>query len=125
VAQDLSILAELYRAQGRYALAQPLYERSLAIFEKAAGKHYLDVATVLNNLAFIHHKQGQYKHAEPLYKRALAICEKSLDADHPTARITRDNLAGLRIAMDRLPPDDEAEQRVARFQWFSNIMGRP
>lgn len=94
--------------------------------EKVAGKH-LDVATILNNLGFIHHKQGQYAQAEPLYKRALAICEKSLGIDHPTARITRDNLAGLRIAMDLHTPEDQAGQRVAqsRFQWFSNIMGRP
>jgi hypothetical protein len=30
-------LGDLYRAQGRYADAEPLYKRALAIFEKALG----------------------------------------------------------------------------------------
>ena len=38
--------AELYRAQGRYAEAEPLYKRSLAIREKALGPDHPDVATV-------------------------------------------------------------------------------
>ncbi len=37
VAQSLNNLAELYRVQGRYAEAEPLYQRALAIREKALG----------------------------------------------------------------------------------------
>ncbi len=37
VATSLSNLAGLHHAQGRYAEAQPLYERALAIWEKALG----------------------------------------------------------------------------------------
>jgi tetratricopeptide (TPR) repeat protein len=36
-AYGLNNLAELYRKQGRYAAAEPLYKRSLAIHEKALG----------------------------------------------------------------------------------------
>ena len=43
---SLNNLAELYRAQGRYADAEPLYKRSLAIREKALGPDHPDVATV-------------------------------------------------------------------------------
>ena len=35
VAASLNNLAELYRAQGRHAEAEPLYERALAIRRKA------------------------------------------------------------------------------------------
>ena len=35
VAHSLSNIAELYHAQGRYAEAEPLHQRSLAISEKA------------------------------------------------------------------------------------------
>ena len=36
LATSLNNLAELYRAQGRYAQAEPLHQRALAIREKAA-----------------------------------------------------------------------------------------
>lgn len=38
-------------AQGNYAEAEPLYERSLAIFEKALGPQHPNVAQSLNSLA--------------------------------------------------------------------------
>ncbi len=47
----LNNLAGLYDDQGRYAEAEPLYKRSLAIREKALGPDHPDVATALNNLA--------------------------------------------------------------------------
>ncbi len=40
-----------YQYHGRYADAEPLYERSLAILEKALGPEHPEVATSLNNLA--------------------------------------------------------------------------
>ena len=44
VATSLNNLAELYRNQGKYAEAEPLYKRSLAIREKALGPDHPDVA---------------------------------------------------------------------------------
>jgi tetratricopeptide (TPR) repeat protein len=54
VAASLNNLAELYRAQGQYAQAEPLYKRSLAIVEKALGPDHPNVATSLNNLALLY-----------------------------------------------------------------------
>ena len=51
VATSLNNLAALYHDQGRYADAEPLYKRSLAIHEKSLGPDHPDVATSLNNLA--------------------------------------------------------------------------
>jgi tetratricopeptide (TPR) repeat protein len=51
VANSLNNLADLYGAQGRYARAEPLYQRALAIREKALGPDHPDVATSLSNLA--------------------------------------------------------------------------
>ena len=51
MALSLNNLAALYVAQGRYAEAEPLYKRSLAIQEKALGPDHPDVGTSLNNLA--------------------------------------------------------------------------
>ena len=80
--------------QGRYAEAEPLYKRALAIREKALGPDHPDVAG-LNNLAELYDKQGRYAEAEPLYKRALAIDEKALGPDHPDVATALNNLAEL------------------------------
>ncbi len=76
----LNDLARLYESQGRYAEAEPLYKRSLAIREKALGPDHPDVAAMLNDLAVLYASQGRYAEAEPLYKRSLAIREKVLGA---------------------------------------------
>ena len=68
---------------GRYAEAEPLYRRSLAIWEKQLGRDHPDVATSLNNLADLYQAMGRYAEAEPLYRRSLAIREKQLGRDHP------------------------------------------
>jgi tetratricopeptide (TPR) repeat protein len=77
VGQVLNNLAELYRAQGHYAKAEPLYKRSLAIQEKALGPAHADVGIVLNNIGSLYLIEGRYNEAEPLFKRSLAIYEKS------------------------------------------------
>jgi CHAT domain-containing protein len=89
-------LAELYRSGSRYADAEPLYKRSLAIREKALGPDHLDVANSLNNLALLYQTQGgRYADAEALYQRTLAIFEKALGPDHPDVATSLNNLALL------------------------------
>ena len=85
----------LYEAQGDYAKAEPLYQRALAIREKALGPDHPDIATSLNNLAELYMRQGDYAKAEPLYQRALAIREKALGPDHPDIATSLNNLALL------------------------------
>ena len=82
VATCLHNLAELYKAQGRYAEAKPLCQLALAIYEKALGAKHPSVAISLNYLADLYYAQGRYGEAEPLYRRALAIKEKVLGPEH-------------------------------------------
>ncbi len=90
-ATSLNNLAELYKSQGKYIEAEPLYQRAIAIDEKALGPEHPGLATDLNNLAGLYWAQGKYAEAVPLYQRALAICEHELGASHPTTRIVRQN----------------------------------
>jgi len=53
-------MAEMYQVQGRYAEAEPLLKRSLAITEKALGPDHRDVGTSLNRLAYLYQLQGRY-----------------------------------------------------------------
>jgi len=94
-ATSLNNLALLYDNQGLYAKAEPLYQRALAIYEKALGPEHPDTATSLNNLAGLYASQGLYAKAEPLYQRALAIDEKALGPEHPDTAIDLNNLAAL------------------------------
>ena len=77
LATSLNNLAALYHAQGKYAEAEPLYQRALAIRENALEPEHPDVATSLNNLAELYRAQGKYAESEPLHQRALAIREKA------------------------------------------------
>ncbi|MEK6643371.1 MAG: tetratricopeptide repeat protein, partial [Planctomycetota bacterium] len=95
LATSLNNLAGLYDTQGDYAKAEPLYKRSLAIYEKALGPDHPNVATSLNNLAELYRTQGDYAKAEPLFKRSLAIGEKALGPDHPKVATSLNNLAEL------------------------------
>jgi len=86
VARDLNNLAELYRAQGKYADAEPLYQRALRIVEAALGPAHPHVVTSLNNLALLYSTQGKYAEAEPLYQRSFWTLHNSLGPDHPSVR---------------------------------------
>jgi tetratricopeptide (TPR) repeat protein len=63
----------LYKIQGRYAEADSLYKRALAIWEKAFGPDDLNVATVLENMAELYRKMGKGDEAERADARARKI----------------------------------------------------
>ncbi|CCH93196.1 Similar to tr/Q7NLR0/Q7NLR0 (fragment) [Microcystis aeruginosa PCC 9432] len=88
-------MALLYRVQGRYSEAEPLYNRSLAIIKQQLGDNHPNTATSLNNLALLYRVQGRYSEAEPLYKQALAIRKQQLGDNHPLTAQSLNNLAGL------------------------------
>ena len=82
-------------ALGAYAAARPLYERALAISEKALGPDHPDTAARLNNLASLLHAQGDFAAARPLYERALATRERALGPDHPNTATSLGSLGAL------------------------------
>jgi Tetratricopeptide repeat len=73
VAVPLTNLAALYLAQSRYADAEPLFKRSLALREKAFGTNHPDVAFSLNNLAELYVVERRYGDALPLVRAAAQI----------------------------------------------------
>ncbi|MCZ6745048.1 MAG: tetratricopeptide repeat protein [Alphaproteobacteria bacterium] len=95
LAASLLGLGELYLHQRRYAEAESLLKRGLAIREKALGPEHPDVAGSLNNLAALYDDQGKYAEAEPLVKRVLAIFENALGPEHPDVAASLENYAAL------------------------------
>jgi tetratricopeptide (TPR) repeat protein len=94
VASCCANLANLYRAMGQYAKAEPLYLRCLQIRENT-GQDTPAVAQSLNNLALLYDDMGQYAQAEPLLQRGLKIYEDKLGKDHLDVAWNLNNLATL------------------------------
>jgi tetratricopeptide (TPR) repeat protein len=62
----LNNLALLYRAQGRNAEAESLFQRALRILERELGPKDPNVTAILNNLADLYKAQGRGAEADAL-----------------------------------------------------------
>jgi len=102
-ATSLNNLAELYRYQGKYEQAEPLYLRALSIFEQRLGAEHPYTAEVLHGLAELYQQQGKYEQAEPLYQRALTVREKCLGPNHPDTEVSRNAYAAILRLLERDP----------------------
>ena len=76
LATSLNELGLVYRAQGKYAEAEPLFKRALAILDRALGPKHPDVALVLKNYAALLRKTGHSGEATMMGLRAKAIRAK-------------------------------------------------
>src|SRR5205085_2655033 len=85
----------IYVTKEEYAKAEPVYQRSLRIQEKALPADHPDLAVTFMGLARLHYYQGEYAKAGPLFQRALAIREKAVGPDHPDVAETLNAVARL------------------------------
>src|SRR5438552_1074770 len=108
---SLYSLALLYQAQGKYAEAEPLYQRALAIVEKAVGPEAPVTAMVVDGLAGVHFDQGAYDRAEPLFRRALTIAESTMGPEAPDVATDLKKLAPLYCAQGRYAEADTPFRR--------------
>src|SRR5262249_46080223 len=102
VARSLNSLACLYRAQGKWAEAEPLYKRALEMRRRLFKGDHPEVAQSLNNLACLYHAQGRLADAEPVYKGAFEMRSSLFQADHPEVAQSLNNLACLYVAQGKL-----------------------
>jgi tetratricopeptide (TPR) repeat protein len=82
-------------AQAKYAQAQPLFEKALAIRRRLLTDDHPDTAESYNELAQNLEGQGKHAEAQPLYERALAVRRGLLTDDHPDTAAGYNNLAHL------------------------------
>jgi hypothetical protein len=81
VAEALRGLGYDYLDQGRYAEAEPLPKRSLAIREKVLGPDHPDVGQSLAALAELYHAEDRDVDAEPDQRDYLPIARNRDDRD--------------------------------------------
>jgi tetratricopeptide (TPR) repeat protein len=79
--------------QGKYAAAQPLYEKALEIRRRLLTDDHPETAVGYNNLALNIRAQGKYTQAQSLFEKALAIRRRVLTDDHPATAVGYNNLA--------------------------------
>jgi tetratricopeptide (TPR) repeat protein len=116
LAKSLNNMAALYHSQGKYKMAEDLYNRCLEIKMKLYGEDHLEVALNLHNLAAVHSAKGRWAMAEPLYQRSLELREKALGADHHDLVPILKNYA---LMLRRAKRDEEAELMEARAKHLS------
>ncbi|MDR3377873.1 MAG: tetratricopeptide repeat protein [Verrucomicrobiae bacterium] len=103
--------ANLLANTAHFALAEPLYRKSLQLAERNLGPDHPTVVALLSNLALLLKATNRLVEAEQLVCRALDIDEKSFGPDHPKVAIRLNNLAQLLKATNRLA---EAEPHMRR-----------
>ncbi|MEX1309429.1 MAG: tetratricopeptide repeat protein [Candidatus Sulfomarinibacteraceae bacterium] len=111
LAERLNSLAVLYATLGRYAEAEPLFRRVVALRSEALGPDHPDNTSGLNNLGNLLLLLGRYADAEEPYRRALEIREKHLEPEHIQIGNSAENLG---ILLFRLGRWDEAEALYLR-----------
>ncbi len=90
----LDNLGMAYYSSERFADAERVFERALAIRERIMPQGHFDVITSRNNLALAYSAQGRYAEAERLYFEALQAVEAIFGPEHPYVAAALSNLGG-------------------------------
>jgi tetratricopeptide (TPR) repeat protein len=110
-AKTMTEQAEILSAQGKYAQAQPLFEKVLETYRRLLGDDHPETAFSYENVAIDLAHQGKYAAAQPLFEKAFGILRRRLGEVHPdTAQVTK-NMAANHDAQDN---DLEARDRRLR-----------
>ena len=97
VGHTLNKVGAIAWTDGRYAEAEGLWRRTLAIFEsKAVPPQY--TASVLNNLGRMKADQGHYEDAEEYLEHARTVLETRVGQNDRSVAITLTNLAEVKLA---------------------------
>ncbi len=91
-------LAQIYRAEGKYSEALPLYERALEIYGKLYGGESTELADTLDGEAELYTSLDDYAHAEPLLVKSLELRQKFLPPDSPDIAQSKNDLGEVYTA---------------------------
>jgi tetratricopeptide (TPR) repeat protein len=113
LALALHHLALIYFAQRKYAEAEPLFRRSLAVTESVLGKSSPELASCLAHYAQSLSAAGRLQDAEEQYQRAVVMLEQTIGTDNGwLPRLLEDQGRILR-KLKRKPEAKALEQRAS------------
>ncbi len=116
LALSLNNLAAVYHTQGKYQMAEPLYQRSLDIKTRILGEEHPDVALNIHNLAVLYSARRMYPVAEKHYKRAIDLKSKIYGQDHQELLSTLRYYAQLLKVLNRPVEMTLVEGRMKEIQ---------
>src|SRR5262249_50974148 len=116
-------LAVTLGAQGKYAEAEAMQRRALAIRVKALGEDHPDTARSYTNLGSTLRAGSQLAEAEAMHRRAVAIWLAASGAGHPETAAYYDNLAWCLDMQDKADDALEAWSRAAASREHARMRG--
>ena len=95
--QHVSTYAEFLRQVARFAEAQVLFRKVLAVYRRTLGDEHPDTLLSINSLANLLRDQGKLGDAEPLYREAEALAgrRRTLGDERPSTLGPTDNATEL------------------------------
>ena len=112
--KTMNNLAAVFHMQGKFKMAEEMYERCLDLKLDIYGEEHLETAVIMHNLAALHCAKKRWEKAEILYKRALEIREKALGPNHADLVPILKNYAVMLRKVVREPEAIELEDRIAK-----------
>lgn len=91
-------LAQVYRAEGKYSDALPLYERAMQTYSNLYGPESPELAETLDGETELFKSLNDYSHAEPLLLKSLELRQKLLAADSGEVGQSKNDLGELYAA---------------------------
>ena len=83
-------LAQIYRAEGKYSEALPIYERLRQIYQDLYGPRSPELASTLDGEGELYKSLEDFEHAEPLLKQSLEMRETLPHKDYDLAQSEND-----------------------------------
>jgi len=97
----LTQIEAVLRHEGRYAEAEPVTRRALAVSTAVLGQRHPDTITSLSNHAFVLQALGRPAEAEPLYAEALRMNREGRGEGHSDTLTSLNNYASILQALGR------------------------
>jgi tetratricopeptide (TPR) repeat protein len=113
---QVNTLASLYKVQGRYDVAEPLFERCLESRKQLLGAEHPLTMQSSNNLASVYHDMGKYDAAESLFQECLEARSRVCGEDHPDTLTCASNLALLYKDQGKYEAGEQLLQRCVETQ---------
>jgi tetratricopeptide (TPR) repeat protein len=112
LALSLNNLAAIYHEEGKYTMAEPLYQRALDIKVRLHADPHPDIALNHHNLAVLYSARRMYPVAEKHYKIALEMKETLYGKDSSELLNTLGYYAQLMKVQNRLIDKQLIESRM-------------
>ncbi|KAL8904836.1 MAG: hypothetical protein Q9171_006900 [Xanthocarpia ochracea] len=107
-----SVLASLYRNQGRWKEAEELGLQVVEIRKEVQGEEHSDTLTSKAKLALTYWDQGRLKEAEELEVQVIEIRKRVLGEEHPDTLTSMANLASINWNQGRWKEAEELDEQV-------------